>query len=117
MFDLKFHKQGFQSLRTSLGTWLQYTWNWVNSSFTPMFNIAWQREYLDRNHKVRTTPINVPEPEGSITIFGAGRDTLQAGLDLFFEFYDIYGIEASYDFEYNKLYRNNGFYLGFNVSF
>jgi uncharacterized protein with beta-barrel porin domain len=117
MFDLKFNKQGFQSLRSTLGTWLQYIWSWKNFSFTPLIDIAWQREYMDRNHKVRTTPIHLPGPKGSITIFGAGRNTLLAGLDLLFEFYDTYGIEASYDFEYNSLYRNNGFYLGFNVSF
>jgi uncharacterized protein with beta-barrel porin domain len=114
--DLKFHKQGFQSLRSTLGTWLQYIWSWKNFSFTPLIDIAWQREYLDRNHKVLATPI-AGGPEGSITVFGAGRDTLLAGLDLLFDFYNIYGIEASYDFEYNRLYCNNGFYLGFNVRF
>jgi outer membrane autotransporter protein len=115
--DFKFHKQGFQSLRTTLGTWLQYTWSWNNFSFTPLVDIGWQREFLDRNHKVDVTPVHVAGPKDSFTVFGAGRDTLLAGLDLLFEFYDTYGIEASYGFEYNSLYRNNGFYLGFNVNF
>jgi hypothetical protein len=117
VLDLKFHKQGFQSLRSTLGTWLQYIWNWKNFSFTPLFNVAWQREYLDRNHKVQTTPIHATGPEDNITIFGAGRDTLLVGLDLLFEFYDNYGLEANYEFEYNSLYRNNGFYVGFNIRF
>jgi hypothetical protein len=116
VLDLKFHKQGFQSLRSTLGTWLQYIWNWRNFSFTPLIDLAWQREYLDRNHKVLTTPL-AGGPEGSITVFGAGRDTLVAGLDLLFEFYNTYGIEASYDFEYNSLYLNHGFYVGFNARF
>jgi uncharacterized protein with beta-barrel porin domain len=115
-YDLKFHKQGFQSLRSTLGTWLQYIWSWKNFSFTPLVNIGWQREFLDHKHKVLATPIT-GGPEGSITIFGGGRNTLLAGLDLLFELYNTYGIEASYDFEYNSLYRNNGFYVGFNVRF
>jgi hypothetical protein len=115
--DFKFHKYGFQSLRSTLGTWLQYCKNWKNLSLTSLANISWQREFLDQNQNVNLTPINTAAPSGALTIFGAGRNTLLAGLDLLFEFYDTYGIEASYDFEYNSLYRNNGFYLGFNVSF
>jgi hypothetical protein len=114
--DFKFHKQGFQSLRTTLGTWLQYTVSRDNFSFTPLFNIAWQREFLDHNSTVHATAIEVHEKE-KIRTFGAGRNTLLTGLDLMFEFYNTYGIEASYEFEYNSLYRNNGFYLGFNVNF
>jgi hypothetical protein len=118
-FDLKFHKQGFQSLRTTLGTWLRYEWSWENFSITPLVDIAWQREFLDRNHKLYTTPIESVGPitTTGTTIFGAGRNTLLAGLDLMFEFYDTYGIEASYDFEYNSLYRNNEFFVGFHISF
>jgi hypothetical protein len=115
--DFKFHKQGYQSLRTTLETWLQYTWSWKNFSFTPAVDIGWQREFLDQKHKVHVTPIHFAGPEESITVFGAGRDTLLTGLAFMFEFYNTYGIEASYDFEYNRLYRNNGFYLGFNVRF
>jgi len=115
--DFKFHKYGFQSLRSTLGTWLQYRRNWNNLSLTSLVNISWQREFLDQNQDVNLTPINAAAPSGTLTIFGAGRNTLLAGLDLLFEFYNTYGVEASYDFEYNSLYRNNGFYLGFNLKF
>jgi uncharacterized protein with beta-barrel porin domain len=115
--DLKFSKQGYQSLRSTLGAWLQYTWGSKNFSFTPLIDIEWQREYLDHNHKVRSKPIEFAGPSGSTTIFGAGRDTLLAGLDMMFKFYQVYGLEVSYDFEYNSLYRNNGFFLGLNISY
>jgi uncharacterized protein with beta-barrel porin domain len=115
--DFKFHKQGFQSLRTTVRTWLQYSWNWEDFSLTSLVNIGWQREFLNHNQKIHATSINAVGSEGSIALLGSGRNTLLAGLDFVLEFHNGYGIEASYDFEYNSLYRNNGFYVGFNVRF
>jgi hypothetical protein len=100
-----------------VGTWLQYTWNWKNFSIISLIDMAWQREYLDRNHKLYTKPIEVKGPKARTTIFGSGRDIALAGLDLMFEFYDRYGIEVSYDFEYNANYHNNAFFLGLNARF
>jgi uncharacterized protein YhjY with autotransporter beta-barrel domain len=116
-YDLKFSKQGFQSLRSTLGAWLQYTWGTKNFSFTPLIDILWQREYLDHNHKIHSTPIEFSGSTTSTTVFGAGRNSLLAGLDMMFEFYQIYGLEVDYNFEYNSLYRNNSFFVGLNISF
>jgi uncharacterized protein with beta-barrel porin domain len=115
--DLHFHNQGFQSLRSTLGTWVQYTWAWETFAFTQLFDLAWQREYLDRHHTLHSTPRKGPGHSGSTTIFGAGRDTMLTGIDFMFTFFKKYGIEASYDFEWNSLYRNNVFYVGFDLRF
>jgi hypothetical protein len=100
-----------------VGTWLQYSSSWKNFSIIYLIDLAWQREYLDRNHKLYAKPIHVEEPKSHITIFGSNRDTALAGLDLMFEFYERYGIEVSYDFEFNNNYHNNAFFLGLNVRF
>jgi hypothetical protein len=52
-----------------------------------------------------------------VNVFGAGRNTFQAGLDLMFTMFNQYGIEVSYDFEWNKLFHDQAFYVGFNVEF
>jgi hypothetical protein len=41
----------------------------------------------------------------------------RASIDLLFTFYKQYGIKASYDFEWNSLFRDYSVYLGFNVEF
>ncbi len=115
--DLKFYKQGFQSLRSTLGTWLQYTAHWKNFSFIPLFDFAWQREYLDETHHLYSKPLHVPSKKRVTKIYGSGRDTFLAGVDFMFEFYQRYGLEVSYDFEYNNMYNNNAFFVGFNARF
>ncbi len=115
--DLEFNSRHAQSLRTILDLWMKYTWEWTNTKFTPELNVGWQREFLDKNQNVSFTSVNLPLPTSSVTTFGAGRNTFLAGLDLFLEFYEKYALEASYDFQWNSLIRDNGFYLGFHARF
>ncbi len=116
-FDFKVHSQVNKSLRSTLGTWISYAWDWTDFSFTPELYLAWQREYFDHNHSLSASSLVIVEPTQSLTIIGAGRNTLQAGLDLMFTMFNQYGIEVSYDFEWNKLFHDNAFYVGFNVEF
>ncbi len=117
LFDFSVHSQVNQSLRSTLGTWLSYAWDWTNFSFTPELYLAWQREYLDHNHSLSASSLVIVEPTQSLTVIGAGRNTLQVGLDLMFTMFNQYGIEVSYDFEWNSLFHDNAFYVGFNVEF
>jgi outer membrane autotransporter protein len=117
MFNFNVHSQSNKSLRSTLGTWLSYAWDWRNFSFTPELYMAWQREFLDRNHSLYASSLVVVEPTQSLTTVGAGRNIFQAGLDLMFTLYNQYGIEVSYDFEWNNLFHDNAFYVGFNVEF
>jgi uncharacterized protein YhjY with autotransporter beta-barrel domain len=115
--DLTIHALHAKSLRSILDLWMKYQWEWTNVKLTPELNIGWQREFFDKNHKVYFTPISVALPTSSVRAFGAGRNTFLAGLDLFLEFYEKYALEASYDFQWNSLIRDNGFYLGFHTRF
>jgi outer membrane autotransporter protein len=117
IFDLAVGSQRPKSLRSQLGAWISNTWQWQDLTFTPELNLGWQREYLDNNHSLKFSTINFPAPSGTQTVIGAGRNTFLAGLDLMFTLFGQYGIEASYDFEYNSLFHDQSFYLGFNVRF
>jgi hypothetical protein len=46
-----------------------------------------------------------------------GRNVALGGVDFLVTFFDTYGIEASYDFEWNTAYLDNSFYLGCNFKF
>ncbi|MBI2743369.1 MAG: autotransporter outer membrane beta-barrel domain-containing protein [Chlamydiales bacterium] len=115
--DLSFRQQKAKSLRSTLGTRINYSWESTNLVFTPEINLGWQREYLDKHRSLHFTPISVAGPISSIGIKGAGRNTALAGIDLLFTLYKRYGIEASYDFEWNELFQDHFFYTGFNVRF
>ncbi len=115
--DLNFNSRHAQSLRTILDLWMKYKWEWTNVTFTPEFNVGWQREFLDKNQNASFSRVKLALPTSSVTTFGAGRNTFLAGLDLFLEFYEKYALEASYDFQWNSLIRDNGFYLGFHARF
>ncbi len=116
-FDFKIHGQVDKSLRSTLGTWISYGWDRKNFSFTPEIYLAWQREYFDHNHSLYVTPLDIVGPTSKQTVRGAGRNTFQAGLDLMLTLFEFYGIEASYDFEWNSLFHDQAFYVGFNVEF
>jgi hypothetical protein len=113
--DLTIHAHHAKSLRSILDLWIKYKWEWTHVKLTPELNIGWQREFCDKNHKVFFTPLALPT--SSVRAFGAGQNTYLAGLDLFLEFYEKYALEASYDFQWNRLIRDNGFYLGFHARF
>jgi hypothetical protein len=115
--DLKIHALHANSLRSILDVWVKYAWEWCNFKFTPELNLGWQREFLDKNHNVYFTPRDLAAPTASVKAYEAGRNTFLAGLDLFLEFYENYALEASYDFQWNSLIQDNGFYLGFHARF
>jgi uncharacterized protein with beta-barrel porin domain len=115
--DLKFYRQGYQSLRSTVGMWLQYTAHRGKFSFTPMIDLAWQREYLDTNHNIYTQPLKVQLPKRATRVYGAGRDTGLAGIDFMFMWGQGVGLEMSYDFEYNRMYHNHAVFAGLNIRF
>ncbi len=115
--DLKFYRQGYQSLRTTLGLWLQYTAHRGKFSFTPLIDLAWQREYLDTNHNIYTRPVKIQEHRRATRVYGAGRDTGLAGIDFMFMWGQGVGLEMSYDFEYNRMYHNHSVFTGLNIRF
>jgi outer membrane autotransporter protein len=114
MFDFKYNSQNVRSLRSMLGTRINYSWNWTNVVFKPEINLGWQWEFFDKNRHIGVsgggfgTNLLLPQP---------GRNVALAGIDFLVTLFDKYGIEASYDFEWNKLYVDHFFYVGCNFKF
>jgi hypothetical protein len=117
LFDLHFSSQTAQSLRSTLGARLNYTWKWTDVVFTPELNLGWQREFLDKARILSFTPVDFAVPTASLKMPGAGRNVALLGVDFLVMLFDKYGIEASYDFEWNSLYHDQFFYVGCNFRF
>ncbi|MBS0648596.1 MAG: autotransporter domain-containing protein [Verrucomicrobia bacterium] len=116
-FDLKVHAQTAKSFRSTLGTRINYTWLWENISLTQEIDLAWQREYLGKGLSVSFSPFGSMTRAGKVRLPRLGRNVALGGLDYLLMFYNKYGIEASYDFEWNSLYHQHSFYLGCNFRF
>ncbi len=114
MFGLQYDSQNVRSLRSTLGTRINYSWEWTNVVFKPEVNLGWQWEFFDKNRHIGVsgggfgTNLLLPQP---------GRNVALAGIDFLVTFFDKYGIEASYDFEWNNLYLDHFFYVGCNFKF
>lgn len=114
IFNVKYISQNARSLRSTLGTRINYQWKWGNVGFTPEINLAWQREYLDKSRRIGLSAAGL---SNRLTLPQSGRNVALAGVDFLITFFDRYGIEASYDFEWNTLYSDHFFYLGCNFRF
>lgn len=115
LFNLETKRQNARSLRSTLGARMNYIWREATFTFIPEIDIAWQREFFDKDRDVRVTPVSAPGIIFSTPIIGVGRNIALAGVDLLFTLYETYGIEASYDFEWNTLFHDHAFYVGFNI--
>jgi outer membrane autotransporter protein len=112
--DMKIHSQTAKSLRSTLGARMNGTWEGDTVSFTPEVLLAWQREFLDEGRSVRFAPRKFAGPVSTLKMGKPGRNIALAGIDLLLTIYGVYGIEASYDFEWNSVYHDHNFYLGCN---
>jgi outer membrane autotransporter protein len=114
-FNQHYNSQNnIQSLRTMVGLRINNTWEWTNVAFTPEFNLGWQWEFFDKNRRVEIRGTGVRK---NLLITQPGRNVALGGVDFLVMFFDKYGIEASYDFEWNKAYLDNSFHLGCNFKF
>jgi hypothetical protein len=114
MFDLNYFSQNVRSLRSTLGTRVNYSWRWSNVAFTPELNLGWQWEYFDKDRHIgfsaagASSRLKLPQP---------GRNVAYAGLDFLVTLFDKYGVEANYQCEWNTLYLDHFFYVGCNFRF
>ncbi|MBS0647679.1 MAG: autotransporter domain-containing protein [Verrucomicrobia bacterium] len=116
-FDLQFARQTAKSLRSTLGARVNYCWSWKKVAFTPELNLGWQREFFDKSRPVRFTPVDFDVSSASLIMPRSGRDVALAGIDFLVTLFDRYGLEASYDFEWNRLYHDHFFYVGCNFHY
>lgn len=124
-FNLSFEQQKIESLRSTLGSRINFLWN-SKSKKSPLsinteIDLAWQREYLNKNRSFNITtetPLAFNVASASVVVPGSGRNVLLAGIDILCEFKHKYGLEGSYNFEWNDdTYLNHNFNLNFNVKF
>ena len=116
-FDMEVRSQRIKSLRSSLGLRMNYNWECSNVSFVPEIYGEWQREYLNKRRHIRFESVELDVPSETLIMPGSGRNIALAGVDLLFTLYKRFGIEGSYEFEYNSLYHYHFFYLGTNFRF
>ncbi len=108
--------QRVKSLRSSVGFRLNY-YNETNEDLIviPEFYAEWQREYMNRRRGIGIAPI--AGIGGTILLPGTGRNIWLGGVDLLFTYRQKFGVELSYETEYNSLYHDHFFYLGANFRF
>jgi hypothetical protein len=118
LYDLHVNSQWAQSLRSTIGTRLEYVVTRENFVFKPELDLAWQYEYLDHSRNVDFSTLNVPTFKSiSTPVEGAGRNTVLIGVDFLFTIYKVFELEMSYDFQWNDHYVDNTFYLGIGGNF
>ncbi|HSW72874.1 MAG TPA: autotransporter outer membrane beta-barrel domain-containing protein, partial [Chlamydiales bacterium] len=108
--------QRVKSLRSSVGFRLNYyNDNSEDLIVIPEFYAEWQREYMNRSRDLGVAPI--AGIGGTILLPGTGRNIWLGGVDLLFTYRQKFGVELSYETEYNSLYHDHFFYLGANFRF
>lgn len=109
------------SLRSVLGFRLNRLFKMPNLVFAPEINLGWQREYFDdhRNPHVKgiLPPGNPPRFVIESQAFEIPRNRLIFGVDLYAEYCKSWGLELSYDLEWNPNFQDNSIYLGLNRRF
>ncbi len=116
-FDQEFTSLTVETLRLTLELITFYTRTWDNFTFSPQLTLGWQREFLGKGDKIGSRGVGSTAPYMYTNLKSLGRNFAVAGIDLEFYFFKKYGIETSWNFEWNSLYHDSQFYLGFNYLF
>lgn len=116
-FDMQVKGVTVKTLRLGLELITFYTRTWNNVTFSPQITLGWQREFLAKGEKLWYRSANFDGPYYFSFLPALGRNSLIAGIDLEFYFYKRFGIEASWNYEWNHLFHDSQFYLGFNYLF
>ncbi len=116
------NRQKIQSLRSTLGTRVNYMWSQDSKICHPTtikieLDGAWQREFLNKNQSLEYTSVAFAQGLNTLVVPNSGRNIFLAGIDLNATIKDKYGCEGSYDFQWNDSYRDHNFYLGLNLKF
>lgn len=105
-----------ESLRSVLGLRFLGNYCFCSTVITPEIDIGWEHEYFDNDNFV-IAPLVAP---GFGARFGGDRfvrDFLLFAADFTFEWCNKYGLEASYDLQWNSNFHNHTYYVGGNVRF
>lgn len=110
-FDLEYQGQPAKSLRLSLGTLINYLWQGEDVSVLPQLTLAWQREFLNQVNQLIFRPVYFDIPPSTLSFIPPGCNFFIAGIDVSTRFYEKYGIDFHYTFQWNSLFLDNSFSL------
>lgn len=116
-FDIKVKKTTAKQLCSNLALFFYYHKEWCNVTILPLASVGWQGVLIQSFSNIHTKPVDAHDPFTTIKVKKPGRNYAIASADVQVYFYKRYGIEASWSFEWNKLYNDNEFFLGFSLMF
>ncbi len=116
-FDVKVKKTTAKQLCSNLALFFYYHKEWGNVTILPLASVGWQRVLTQSISNIHLKPADTHNPFTTFKVKKPGHNYAVASADVQVYFYKRYGIEASWNFEWNKLYHDNEFYLGFSLMF
>lgn len=116
IYNGRFEKQKYQSIRSLLGVKSTCIFSVGNFSFLPALHFAWQREFYDCKRDLHFF-IGGTSVNQSLEILPSGRNVYLAGLDLAAQISKFLSAGFSYQFEGSSGYVNNFLSLGLDLAF
>jgi hypothetical protein len=117
IFDLEIQGSRTKQLCSSLELYLYYNKEWKNFRIMPLVSVGWQRELMLSTDNLHFRAADTKDPFTTVKVKKPGRNYAIASIDLQMYFHQRYGIETSWNFEWNELYHDNEFFLGFSLLF
>jgi outer membrane autotransporter protein len=116
-FDVEVKKTTTKQLCSTLALYFIYYQEWNNVSIKPLVSVGWQRVLTQSISNIHLRPVDTHNPFTAFKVEKPGYNYANASADLQVYFFKKYGIEASWSFEWNKLFYDNEFFLGFSLMF
>lgn len=116
-FDTQAKKTTEQQLLSDLVLYLMYNKEWDTVSISPLVSVGYQGVLTQSLSNIHLKPAGSHDPFTTFKVKEPGRNYFIASVDLQVYFFKKYGVEASWDFEWNKLYYDSAFFLGFSLMF
>ncbi len=117
LFDHHIGNLQTKSLRSTLGLAFFYKWIWENVTLTQEIQLGWQREFLMKNTFLRESPVAFKGFGTKAPVSGTGRNIAQGTLDFVVMFFNKYGLDVNYGFEWNRSYITHNFYLNCVINY
>ena len=117
-FDTKYFPSKSNSLRTNLGFIICYIFQWNIAYIVPQLSIDWQRECLKQSSVSKSVPANTPDVAPTLSpSFGPGRNYMDVSFDMLTMFYNQYGVDINWGFEWNDTSHDHSFMLSGKFKF
>ncbi|MBF8263575.1 MAG: pmpB-B [Parachlamydiales bacterium] len=117
IYSLRYDSHTIQSLTSVLGTRIAYLFEASNFSLRAEIDAGWQREYLNRSTTIGYTAFNVSSAPLTSATIAPGRNSLLLGIDWLASNSQGWQLEGSGYFQFNSLFYDTFFYLGFGKEF